>query len=175
MPAQRTTDAINEQISYEFAASQQYVAIAVHYDGSTLPQLAAFFYRQSLEERQHALMMVQFLLDAGTAPTIPGATAPRTDFEDVEAPIRLALEQEERVTEQIGGLVAIAREEHDYTAEQFLQWFVKEQVEEVSTMSSLATVARRCRDDVMELEEYIAREHGGAEAEDPTAPPAAGG
>ena len=119
MPAPRTTDAINEQISYEFAASQQYVAIAVHYDRSTLPQLAAFFYRQSLEERQHALMMVQFLLDAGAAPTIPGATAPRTDFEDVEAPIRLALEQEERVTEQIGGLVAIAREEHDYTAEQF--------------------------------------------------------
>jgi len=174
MPAPRTTDAINEQISYEFAASQQYVAIAVHYDRSTLPQLAAFFYRQSLEERQHALMMVQFLLDAGAAPTIPGATAPRTDFEDVEAPIRLALEQEERVTEQIGGLVAIAREEHDYTAEQFLQWFVKEQVEEVSLMQDLLNVVERSKDNMLLVEDFMAREAPG-EGGETDAPPEAGG
>jgi len=56
---------LNEQIAYEFAASQQYIAIAVHYDSETLPQLAAHFYQQSLEERNHAMMMVQYLLDSG--------------------------------------------------------------------------------------------------------------
>jgi hypothetical protein len=53
-------------------------------------------------------------------------------------------------------------------------WFVKEQVEEVASMSSLLDVAERCRDDVMELEEYVAREAGGGD-NDPTVPPAAGG
>src|SRR5919109_2893734 len=114
MPAPRVTDALNEQIGYEFAASQQYVAIAVHYESETLPQLAAFFYRQALEERQHALMMVQYLLDAGEAPVIPGVEQPRMDFGDVEEPIVLAREQEERVTGQIGALLSLARQEGDF-------------------------------------------------------------
>src|SRR3990170_1618390 len=57
-------DALNGQVGYEFAASQQYVAIAAYYDAQTLPQLAAHFYRQAVEERNHAMMMVQYLLDA---------------------------------------------------------------------------------------------------------------
>jgi bacterioferritin B len=60
----RFAEALNHQIAYEFGASQQYVAIAVHYDAQTLPQLAAHFYRQAVEERNHAMMMVQYLLDA---------------------------------------------------------------------------------------------------------------
>src|SRR5213592_4949611 len=91
---------LNEQIAYEFAASQQYVAIAVHYDAETLPQLAAHFYRQALEERNHALMLVQYLLEADEPVTIPGVEAPQTEFADVSAPIALALDQERRVTQQ---------------------------------------------------------------------------
>ena len=65
-------ESLNEQIGHEFGASQQYVAIAVYYDSENLPQLAAHFYRQAVEERNHAMMMVQYLLDADQAVAIPG-------------------------------------------------------------------------------------------------------
>src|SRR5918996_4495470 len=94
-------DRLNEQVANEFAASQQYVAIAVHYDAQTLPRLAAHFYRQAIEERNHAMMIVQYLLDADETVAIPGADAPQSAFGDVVEPVRLALEQEKRVTEQI--------------------------------------------------------------------------
>jgi ferritin len=172
MPAEQFVAELNAQIGREFGASQQYIAVAVHYDAQTLPQLAAFFYRQSLEERDHAMMMTQYLLDAGAEVQIPGVEAPTTSFDGVEEPIRIALEQERKVTDQIAGLAAIAREANDYVSEQYVQWFLKEQVEEVATMSDLLAVAGRSKDRPMEIEDYLARGDG---AEDPTAPVAAGG
>ncbi len=174
MPAQPFVERLNDQIGYEFAASQQYVAAAVHYDAETLPRLAAFFYRQALEEREHALMMVQYLLDADAPVRVPGIDAPQTEFSDLVAPVQLALDQERRVSEQIGELASIARDERDYASEQFVQWFIKEQIEEVATMSALLTVVERSRQDPMAIEEYLAREQTGPEEPDPTAPRAAG-
>jgi bacterioferritin B len=174
MPADSFVARLNEQIGHEFAAHQQYVAIAVHYDAETLPQLARFFYRQALEERGHAMMMVQYLLDADAEVAIPGVAAPQAAFGDIVAPVALALEQERRVSEQINGLAAAARDAGDYTSEQFMQWFIKEQVEEVATMSDLLRVVERSRDSPMEIENFVAREHPGATGGDPTAPHAAG-
>jgi bacterioferritin B len=174
MPADTFVTKLNEQIGNEFAAHQQYVACAAYYDAETLPQLARFFYRQALEERDHAMMMVQYLIDADADAVIPGVIAPQTRFEDIVAPVALALEQEKRVSEQINALAAAARDAGDYTSEQFMQWFIKEQVEEVSTMSDLLRVVERSRDDPMDIENFVAREHPGEEGEDPTAPHAAG-
>lgn len=174
MPTGRFAAALNAQIGNELAAHNQYVAIAVHYDALTLPQMAAYFYRQALEERDHAMMMVQYLLDIDAEVTIPGVEAPVSTFADVVAPVALALDQERRVTDQINGLLRTAREEADYASEQFLQWFIKEQVEEVASMSDLLAVVERNRDDVENIEDYVARESGGA-GTDPTAPRAAGG
>ena len=174
MPATAFVERLNEQFGLEFAAHQQYVACAVYYDGETLPQLARFFYRQALEERDHAMMMVQYLLDTDATVAIPGVEAPQSTFADVVAPVALALDQEQRVTEQINSLLRIAREEFDFASEQFLQWFIKEQVEEVATMSDLLRVVERSRDDVMEVENYMAREQSGTEGTDPTAPKPAG-
>ena len=98
MPASAFVDQLNEQVAHEFAAHQQYVAIAVHYDGETLPRLAQFFYAQALEERGHAMMMVQYLLDAGVQPTIPGVTIPQSIFNDIVEPVALALDQEKHTT-----------------------------------------------------------------------------
>jgi bacterioferritin B len=165
---------LNEQIAYEFGAAQQYVAVAVYYDSETLPRLAAFFYQQALEERNHAMMMVQYLLDAGIDVTIPGVSEPRSKFSDVVEPVSLALEQERNVTKQINALAGLARDEGDYAGEQFMQWFIKEQVEEVSSMSDLLTVVTRAAQNPLLAEEYLARENT-TEAADPTAPHAAGG
>ena len=175
MPAQPFVDRLNEQVGHEFAASQQYLAIAVYYDDETLPRLAAFFYAQALEERNHALMMIQYLLDAGVEAPIPGVDAPQTAFGDVVEPVALALAQERRVSEQINALAGIARTESDYTSEQFMQWFIKEQVEEVSSMSDLLKVVQRAKDNPLLAEEYLARESPASEGADPTAPPVAGG
>ncbi|MFL6158620.1 MAG: ferritin [Marmoricola sp.] len=173
MTAPRFADQLNEQIGNEFAAHQQYIACAIHYDALTMPQMAAFFYGQALEEREHAMMMVQFLLDTDCDVRIPGVEAPITSFEDLSAPVTLALAQEKRVSEQIFSLTRTAREENDFAAEQFMQWFIKEQVEEVATMNDLLTVVTRAKDDVNAIEEYMRREQGATGA-DPVAPPVAG-
>jgi bacterioferritin B len=171
----RFTNALNEQIAYEFAASQQYVAIAVHYDAQTLPQLAAHFYRQSVEERNHAMMMVQYLLDADGDVIVPPVAGPQTSFPDLVSPVALALEQERRVTAQIADLARVARDEGDLVAEQFMHWFLQEQREEVSSMSALLTVVERSKDNIMLVEDFLARESGGENALEQGAPPAAGG
>jgi ferritin len=171
----RFSDAVNEQVAYEFGASQQYVAIAVWYDAETLPQLAAHFYRQALEERNHAMMLVQYLLDAGEKVAIPAVAGPQNDFTDPVAPVRLALEQERKVTEQIAALAALAREEGEHVGGEFLNWFLKEQREEVASMSALLAVVERASDSILLAEDYLARQQIGDAGADPTAPPAAGG
>jgi bacterioferritin B len=168
-------DALNEQIANEFAASQQYVGAAVYYDTETLPRLAAFFYRQALEEREHAMMMVQYLLDVDEEVHIPDIKSQQTSYDDGMAPVRMALEQEKRVGQEIFALFELARDVKDYRAEQFMQWFVKEQVEEVALMQDLLSVVERTSDNLLLAEEFVAREALGEEGNDPTAPPAAGG
>jgi ferritin len=120
------------------------------------------------------MMMVQYLIDADADVVIPGVTAPKTSFDDIVAPVALALQQEKSVTDQINALAATAREAGDFTSEQFTQWFIKEQVEEVATMSDLLRVVERSQNDPMEIENFIAREHTAGVAADPTAPHPAG-
>jgi ferritin len=170
---EKFADALNAQIANEFAASQQYVAAAVYYDAATLPRLAAFFYRQALEEREHAMMMIRYLLDVGEEVRIPDINAQQTSFADGSAPVRMALEQEQRVSDEIYSLFELARELKDYRAEHFLQWFVKEQVEEVALMGDLLNVVERSKDNLLLAEDFIARESLGEESADATAPPTA--
>jgi ferritin len=169
------TDALNKQVANEFSASQQYIAAAVYYDAETLPQLAGFFYRQAVEERNHAMMMVQYLLDTDREVRIPAVEGPELQFSDIVGPVAMALEQEKRVTEEINDLFGLAREHNDYQSEQFMLWFVKEQVEEVRSMNDLLNVVERAKDDPLHGEEYLARQGVGEEEGDPTTPPAAGG
>ncbi len=171
----RFADALNEQVAREFAASQQYVAIAVYYDGETLPQLARHFYRQALEERNHAMMIVQYLLDADAEVVVPGVAAPRISFSDPVEPVALALDQERQVTEQIAALARLAREEGELVGEQFLHWFLQEQREEMASMGDLLRVVERAApSNILLAEDYLAR--SSVEHEEPAgAPPAAGG
>jgi ferritin len=163
-----------EQIRVEFTASQQYTAIAVHFDSADLPQLAKHFYAQSLDERNHAMMLVQYLIDRDVEVEIPGTDAVRNAFSTPTEALRLALEQERAVTEQISRLAAVARDEGDYLGEQFMQWFLKEQVEEVALMTTLVRVSERAGADLFHLEDFVAREIG-VNGADATAPKVAGG
>ena len=173
MAAPAFVELLNTQIGNEFAAHQQYVSCAVYFDQLTMPRTAQLFFDQALEERQHAMMMVRYLLDSDAPVRIPAVASPVNEFPDVVAPVALALEQEKRVTEQIGALIGVARRENDFASDQFMQWFIKEQIEEVSKMSDLLTIVKRSTHDLETIEDYVLREVT-AEAADPTAPPVAG-
>jgi ferritin len=174
MASSRFADLLSAQVANEFAAHQQYVAIAVHYDAEALEQLAALFYQQALEERNHAMMLVQYLIDADLPVKIPGVEAPQAGFSTLTEPASLALAQERRVSEQIAALAQAARDAGDYQGEQFMQWFLKEQVEEVAKMSTLLRIIERAGENALAVEDYLARQPASATA-DPTAPRAAGG
>ena len=170
------TTALNEQIGHEYSAHQQYVAIAIYYDAETLPNLAAHFYRQALEERNHAMMIVQYLLDAGEPVKIPGVAEPQTDFADAAEPIKLALQQEKRVTSQISNLAKLARDEGNMVGEQSMHWFLQEQREEEASMTALlAMVERAMQSNILLAEDSLARAPVGDQGVSTTAPAAAGG
>lgn len=163
-----------KQVRAEFTAAQQYTAVAVWLDGEDLPRLATHFYAQAAEERSHAMMMVQYLLDQDLPVAIPGVGEVRNEFGSVREVVELALEQERAVTGQVTTLARTARDQGDYVGEQFMQWFLKEQVEEVSSMSTLLRVVDRAGDNLFHIEDFVSRELAHAGSADPTAPPAAG-
>lgn len=160
---QKTADAINSQIQSEFSASAQYVAIAVYFDEQALPELANFFYRQAEEERMHAMKFIHFLLEVGTKPIIPGLPNIRNEFASASDAVGFALEQEKHVTSQINHLVSIARTEGDHTSDNFLQWYVTEQVEEVNSMTALLQTIQHAGDSLLLVEDYV-RRHGASAA-----------
>jgi bacterioferritin B len=165
---------LQEQIFNEFAGAQQYVAIAVYFDGADLPQLAKHFYSQAVEERNHAMMLVQHLIDRDVRVEIPGVDTVRNQFDKPRDALALALDQERAVIDQVTQLAAVARDEGDYLGEQFMQWFLQEQIEEVALMTTLVRVADRAGANLFDLENFVHREVGWAPAGS-GAPPAAGG
>lgn len=153
------TTKLNEQIMHEFGASQAYLAMACYFDALGLKRLTALFRKQSDEERGHALKIVDYMLEVGTKVRILALDAPRTEFPSVLAAVEAAVEHEERVTQQIHDLVRLAESENDYPTRSFLQWFVDEQVEEISSMSQLAQVVRMAGSQLLHVEMYLAGNH----------------
>ena len=174
MTKSKFNDLLSLQVGNEFSASQQYIAVAVWFANQDLPQLAKYFYRQSVEERNHAMMMVQYMLDRDLPVSIPGVPNVRNDFTSVTEPLALALQQEKEVTRNIEDLFRAARTEKDALGEQFMLWFLKEQVEEVASMSTLLNIAERA-ENLFDIENFVARETVGDGGRDANAPVAAGG
>lgn len=167
---------LRDQIRNEFNASHQYIATAVYFANVDLPQLAKHFYAQAVEERNHAMMIVQYFLDRDITVELNGVDGAKTVFTDAREPIALALAQEETVTDQVVNLASTAREEGDYIGEQFMQWFIKEQIEEVAKMRTLLNVADRAGHNLFDLELFVAREmNTDVSVADTGAPQAAGG
>ncbi len=150
--------AINEQIGREFGAALQYVNIATYFDAETLPQLAAFFYRQAEEEKEHAMKFVHYLVETGGTVQIPAIPQPKHHFASAEEAVQLARDWEMEVTQQINRLMDLAIKQNDHIAQDFLRWFVSEQLEEVSSMESLLSIVRRAgAGGLLLVEDYLAR------------------
>jgi ferritin len=146
----------NAQIGHELAANLQYIGIAAYFQQRHLPLLAKLFFAQAEEERQHALKFVNYLLDVKGELQIPTITAPTTPLSSAEQAVAAALTWEREVTAQITGLMDHAVKENDYLAQNFLQWFVNEQLEEIVKMGRLLSVVRRAgENNLLIVEAYL--------------------
>jgi len=160
LTSQKIIDSINAQIGHEFSAMLQYHAIAAYFDAETLPALSAHFAGQAEEEKEHALRFIGYVTDTGARVNIPAVPAPQCAFQHAEEAVALSLEQEKRVTSQVNAIVHTAKNEADYTTDNFLQWFVQEQLEEVSSMQDLLSVVQRAgEDNLLLVEAYLARKN----------------
>jgi bacterioferritin B len=157
LTSKKVVSAINKQIGNEFGAAMQYVAIAAYFSSDALPQLAQHFFRQAAEENEHAMRFIRYVVDAGGRVEIPAIHAPQSNFKKAEAAIKLSLDQEIEVTHQINALVELARSENDLITINFLQWFLTEQLEEVSSMDTLLKIVQRGASNLLSVEEYLAR------------------
>ena len=156
--SQEVNRALNQQIGHEFGASLQYVSIAAYFDGEGLPALAKHFYRQALEEREHAMRFVRYSLDADGAVEIPAIPAPQSSFASAEDAVRLSLDWEVEVTRQINAIMDLAIAQNDHMTKNFLEWFIGEQREEVSSMDTLLKMVRRAGESgLLFVENYLAR------------------
>jgi bacterioferritin B len=153
----RMADAISAQVGREYMASIQYRMIAAYFEREALPQLSAMFRAQSDEEHAHAVKFIDYVNEAGGVIKIPEIEKGRAEFANIEEAVQLALDSEVRVTNFINQLYDLAIDEHDHLARGMLQWFVDEQLEEVSLMSDLLTVVKRAGDNVLYIEDYVAR------------------
>jgi ferritin len=150
--------ALSAHMGREFGAEMQYLSLSAYFEAEGLPQLAAFFLRQAEEEHGHAMRFFAYIRNAGGPVGVPAIEGPKTGFESAEEAVQLALDWELAVTRQINELVDMAREQRDHATEVFLQWFVSEQVEEVSTMSELLQIVRRAGEaGLLLVEEHVAR------------------
>jgi ferritin len=155
---EKSASLLNDQVGHEFAAFYQYIAVSTWFDSEALPELAKYFAQQAEEERLHAMKMVQFLSDTDQTVVFPAIGAPQTQFASVEEALQLAYDQEVKVTDQIKAIYDAAAENNDRVTQNFLQWFLEEQVEEVASMDTLLKIARRAGDNLFRIEDYIARE-----------------
>jgi bacterioferritin B len=158
LTSEKVLSALNEQIGNEFGASLQYVAIASHFAKESLSELASHFYKQAEEERDHAMRFVKYAVEIGGRVCIPEIPAPKSAFRSAEEAVKLSLDQELLVTKQINQLVELARSESDHITLNFLQWFLKEQLEEVNSMDGLLKVIQRAGEErLLLVEEYLTR------------------
>jgi bacterioferritin B len=159
MPVEKAViDALNAQMGRELEAHLQYLAISSYFDAEGLPELTRFFAAQAAEEHAHAMKFLAFIQDVGGPVEIPALAAPKPTFESAEEAVAASLEWEEAVTDHIHRIVDLSLDRRDHSTHAFMQWFVTEQVEEVSTMSELLQVTRRAGEgNLLLVDDYVAR------------------
>ncbi len=153
-------DLMNEQIAHELIASNQYLQIATFFDGEALRKLAEFFYKQSEEEREHALKLVHYMTEVGAEVRILEIPAASYDIKSAEQAFQMSLDWEKEVTRRINAMMDQAVSEKDYASQAFLQWFVTEQVEEEDSMETMLQITQKAGEkNLLMVEAYMI--HGG--------------
>lgn len=121
---------LNNQINMEWYSAYFYLDIYGYYTDKNLDGFGNWFHVQTQEERDHAMLFTQYLLNNSEKFTLQDIKAPTIAFQDFREPALAAFEHEQKVTASINNIYAVAFEQKDFRTMQFLDWFVKEQGEE---------------------------------------------
>lgn len=130
-------DLLNEQVKVEQHSSSVYLAMASWCDQNGFVRGAAFFHARSTEERDHMLKIFKFINDNGGSAYSPEVSNINHEYSSLKELFELSLEQEINVSKKIGNIVKVCREVNDFGTENFLQWFVTEQLEEEQMMRDI--------------------------------------
>ena len=163
MVVKKVEDSLNKQVANEAYASSSYLSIASWCDKEGLRGCAAFFYKQSEEEREHMLKLVKYINLVGGHALVSEIKAPPTEYKSVKQVFEMALDQEMDVTKQINKLVEISFAAKDFASFNFLQWYVQEQVEEENLFRTILNIIKIAGDDekaLLFIDNEIARVRG---------------
>ena len=149
---------LNKQITAELSAAQTYLAMACKLDAIGLKVLGKRFFGQYQEEREHAIRILKYVQEVGGGVALEALPKPKADYSDARSIIAAALENELDISAMINDLVALADSEKDYATRSFLNWFVDEQVEEVSSMTDLLSLVDLAAGNMLQVENRVRHE-----------------
>jgi len=130
MLSEKMLDALNKQIKIEGDSSQIYLSMAVWSDNKGMEGVSQFMYGHADEERQHMLKLIRFVNERGGRAVVPAISKPSSDFDTLKKMFEILLNHEIFVSKSINEMVHVSLEERDYATNNFLQWYVSEQIEE---------------------------------------------
>jgi len=149
-------DRLNQQVTVEFSAAHMYLAMACAFDAMGLKIMAQRFLQQDEEERGHAMKLLKYIMDVGGRVALEGIPASSADLSTAQSIVQASLDAELKVTRDYNEMTALAEQEKDYATRSFLQWFVDEQVEEVSSMSDLLRLIEMAKGNMLQVELRVA-------------------
>ena len=130
-------DALNKQVNAEFYSSYLYLAMSAYFESIPMKGFASWLRLQSREELSHGMKFYHYIVEVGGTPKLLAVEAPKTPWKSTEAVFEQVYAHEQKVTGLIHGLMDLASKEKDYATQNFLGWFVKEQVEEEANASEI--------------------------------------
>jgi ferritin len=151
--------AINDQIAKEFYAAHLYLSMVAYFEEQNLPGFAHWMRMQTDEERDHAMRLFNYLIEAGGRVQLQKLDAPPVDFDGALAVMKASLEHEKKVTASIRSLYELAEKEKDYGTQLHLQWFISEQQEEEKNVGDVIARLELAGDNKVALM-FIDRELG---------------
>ncbi len=128
---------LNEQVEKEGYSSHIYLAMASWAENNGLPGIAEWLYAQSEEERKHMLKLIHYINERDSKAVIPQFKLPPAKVAGVKELFDQILEHEQYISKSINEIVAVCEEVKDYTTNNWIQWFVKEQIEEEATARAI--------------------------------------
>ncbi len=137
MISNKMEKALNEQLNAELFSSYLYLSMAAYFEAKNWRGFANWMKKQSKEEYEHAMKFFEFINEVGKKVTLDKIEKPKLEWNSPLEAFEEALKHEEYITKRINDLVNLAIEEKDHATNNFLQWFVKEQVEEVSSVQKI--------------------------------------
>ena len=142
---------LNEQINKELYSAYLYLDFSIFYNDKGLDGFANWYMIQAQEERDHAMLMLQYLQNNGEKVTLEAVAKPDKEFKELIDPLKAGLEHEMYVTSLINDIYEAAYNVKDFRTMQFLDWFVKEQLEEEENADKLVNKYKLFGDDPKSL------------------------